>query len=161
MIPHPAHRRHPAWLVPLVLAALLMVGARQVDAQALYGSLVGNVVDDSGARIPGATVTVTRTETNQVSEQVTPENGTYSFTNLLPGTYQLAVTLPGFKTFSVPNIALRIGAIVRVDARLELGTLEESVTVSAGAPLLQADSATLQSLSTPPSRVRKPITRRS
>ena len=71
-------------------------------------------------------------ETNQVSEQVTPENGTYSFPNLLPGTYQLTVTLPGFKTVSVGNIALRIGAIVRVDARLELGTLEESVTVTAG-----------------------------
>lgn len=145
----------------LVLAALVVLGVKAAGAQALYGSLVGNVVDDSGARIPGATVTATRLETNQVSEQVTPENGTYSFTNLLPGTYQLSVTLPGFKTFSVNEIALRIGAIVRVDARLELGTLEESVTVSAGAPLLQADSATLQTLTTAEALVSVPITGRS
>lgn len=145
----------------LLVAAVVALSAHSVWAQALYGSLVGNVVDDSGARIPGATVTATRTDTNQTSEQTTPENGTYSFTNLLPGTYQVTVTLPGFKTFSVGNIALRIGAIVRVDAKLELGALEESVTVSAGAPLLQADSATLQSLTTSEALVSIPITGRS
>ena len=143
------------------MAALLALGANTAGAQALYGSLVGNVVDDSGARIPGATVTATRQETNQVSEQVTPENGTYSFPNLLPGTYQLTVTLPGFKTVSVGSVAVRIGGIVRVDARLELGTLEESVTVTGGAPLLQADSATLQSLTTAEALVSIPITGRS
>lgn len=145
----------------LVLAGLIVLVSQNAGAQALYGSLVGNVVDDSGARIPGAMVTVTRTETNQVSEQITPENGTYSFPNLLPGTYQVTVTLPGFKTFAVDNIALRIGAILRVDARLEVGALEEAVTVTAGAPILQADSATLQSLTTAEALVSIPITGRS
>ena len=159
---HPAHRQGGlAWLGHLVLAALVVLSAKPASAQALYGTLVGNVVDDQGARIPGATVTVTRTETNQVSEQVTPENGTYSFPNLLPGTYQVVVTLPGFKTFAVNEIALRIGAIVRVDARLEVGALEESVTVSGAAPVLQADSATLQSLTTSEALVSIPITGRS
>jgi hypothetical protein len=145
----------------VALAALVVLGSATAGAQALYGSLVGNVVDDSGARIPGATVTATRTDTNQVSEQVTPENGTYSFPNLLPGTYQVSVTLPGFRTFSVTNVAVRIGAIVRVDARLELGALEETLTVTAGSPLLQADSATLQSLTTAEALVSIPITGRS
>lgn len=157
-----AHRRgRPDRLPALLLAALLMLSARHAGAQALYGSLVGNVVDDTGGRIPGAVVTVTRTETNQTSEQTTPESGTYSFTNLLPGTYQVTVVLPGFKTVSVDNIALRIGAIVRVDARLEVGALEESVTVSGAAPVLQADSATLQSLTTAEALVSIPITGRS
>ncbi len=159
---YPAYRQGRfSWLSHLVLAALLVVSARHAGAQALYGSLVGNVVDDTGGRIPGAVVTVTRTETNQTSEQTTPESGTYSFTNLLPGTYQVTVVLPGFKTVSVDKIALRIGAIVRVDARLEVGALEESVTVSGAAPVLQADSATLQSLTTAEALVSIPITGRS
>ena len=85
----------------LVLAALIVLVSENAGAQALYGSLVGNVSDGSGGRIPGATVTATRKETNQTTEQTTPENGNYSFTNLLPGTYDVVVTLPGFKTFAV------------------------------------------------------------
>jgi hypothetical protein len=99
-----------------IAAALMMVAAGSVQAQALYGSLVGNVVDDSGAIVPGATVTITHKETNQTREQSTPENGTYSFPNLAPGTYDVVVTLPGFKTFATRDITVNIGAIVRVDA---------------------------------------------
>lgn len=162
MTPQKARRRHYwARTFDLVLAGLLLVVSQNAGAQALYGTLVGNVVDGSGGRIPGATVTVTRKETNQTNELTTPENGTYSFSNLLPGTYQVVVTLPGFKTFAVDDIALRIGAIVRVDARLEVGTLEESVTVTAGAAILQADSAALQSLTTAEALAVIPITGRS
>jgi hypothetical protein len=128
------HRHYLARTFHFVLAGLLLFVSQNAGAQALYGTLVGNVVDGSGGRIPGATVTVTRKETNQTNELTTPENGTYSFSNLLPGRYQVVVTLPGFKTFAVDDIALRIGAIVRVDAKLEVGTLEESVTVTAGRP---------------------------
>ncbi len=154
-------RRHWAHISHFVLAGLIALMSENAGAQALYGSLVGNVVDGSGGRIPGATVTATRKETNQTTEQTTPENGTYSFSNLLPGTYDVVVTLPGFKTFAVSDIALRIGAIVRVDARLEVGTLAESVTVTAGAAILQADSAALQSLTTAEALAAIPITGRS
>jgi outer membrane receptor protein involved in Fe transport len=152
---------HQSSLKRLVLAGLFALLSQPAHAQALYGTLVGNVVDNTGGRIPGATVTATRKETNQTTEQITPENGTYSFANLLPGEYEVVVTLPGFKTFSVEGIALRIGAIVRVDARLEVGGLEESITVTAGAAILQADSATLQSLTTAEALVTIPITGRS
>jgi hypothetical protein len=147
---------------PWVIAAVLAVTAAAVaDGQALYGSLVGNVVDDTGATVPGATVAITHKETNQTREQPTSENGAYSFPNLAPGTYDVVVTLPGFKTFSSRDITVNIGAIVRVDARLALGTLEESVVVTGEAAILQADSAALQSVTTAQALENLPINGRS
>ena len=144
-----------------LVAALVMVTAGIVQAQALYGSLVGNVVDDSGALVPGATVTITHKETNQTREQATPENGTYSFPNLAPGTYDVVVTLPGFRTFTTRDVTVNIGAIVRVDAKLALGALEESVVVTGEAAILQADSAALQSVTSSQALANLPITGRS
>ena len=91
----------------VVVAGLIMATTVNVHAQALYGSLVGNVVDESGAVVPGATVTITQKETNQTREQVTPPNGAYSFPNLQPGTYDVVVTLPGFQTFSSRGITVQ------------------------------------------------------
>jgi hypothetical protein len=133
----------------VLVGGVLMVTAVNVHAQALYGSLVGNVVDQTGAIVPGATVTITQKETNQTRAQTTPENGAYSFPNLQPGTYDVVVTLPGFRTFTTKDVTVAIGAIVRVDAKLALGALEESVMVTGEAAILQADSAALQSVRRP------------
>jgi carboxypeptidase family protein/TonB-dependent receptor-like protein len=162
MTRHTASRRN-YWkrLSHAIFAGVIVFASVKLDAQALYGSLVGNVVDETGAIVPGATVTITQKETNQTREQATPENGAYSFPNLAPGTYDIVVTLPGFKTFSSRDIAVRIGAIVRVDARLALGTLEESVVVTGEAAILQADSAALQSVTTAQALENLPINGRS
>src|SRR5205809_5368651 len=90
----------------VLIAGSMMAAAVNVHGQALYGSLVGNVVDETGAVVPGAMVTITQKETNQKRDQPTPENGTYSFPNLAPGTYDVVVTLPGFKTFATRDIAV-------------------------------------------------------
>ena len=155
----PRHCRR--WLGHAIVAALIVFAAVDVSAQALYGSLVGNVVDESGAIVPGATVAITQKETNQTREQSTPENGAYSFPNLAPGTYDVVVTLPGFRTFATRDVTVNIGAIVRVDARLSLGTLEESVVVTGEAAILQADSAALQSVTTAQALENLPINGRS
>ena len=70
------------WMIAAALAAFT---AANLDAQALYGSLVGNVVDETGAVVPGATVAITHKETNQTREQPTSVGGAYSFANLAPG----------------------------------------------------------------------------
>ena len=145
----------------VLVAGMLIVAAVHLPAQALYGSLVGNVVDETGAVIPGAVVTITQKQTNQTREQATPVNGAYSFPNLAPGTYDIVVTLPGFKTFTTRDIAVNIGAIVRVDARLAIGTLEESVVVTGETAILQADSAALQSVTTAEVLANLPINGRS
>jgi Carboxypeptidase regulatory-like domain/TonB dependent receptor len=144
-----------------LLAGLILFAAVNVHAQALYGSLVGNVVDDTGATVPGATVSITQKETNQTREQPTSENGAYSFANLAPGTYDVVVTLPGFRTFASRDIIVSVGAIVRVDARLGVGALEESVVVTGEAAILQADSAALQSVTTAQALENLPINGRS
>jgi hypothetical protein len=122
--------------------------AANASAQALYGSLVGNVTDETGAALPGATVTITQAETSLTRDLVTNETGSYDVPNLLPGTYEVRVTLSGFQTFRAQAITVRQGLDVRVDARLKVGALEESIVVSGQAAVLQTESAAVQSLTT-------------
>ena len=99
----------------------------------VYGSLVGNVTDSSGGAFPGATVTATQTETNLTREVVTNASGAYSIPNIPSGTYQLVVTMAGFQTFTVRDVIVT-NRDVRVDAKLTLGTLQESLTVTRRLP---------------------------
>jgi outer membrane receptor protein involved in Fe transport len=133
-------------LVALV-AVLLLATVGEVHAQNIYGALVGNVTDSSGGAIPGATVTATQTETNLTREVVTNESGAYSIPNIPSGTYQVVVTVPGFQTFTARDIAVT-NRDVRVDAKLGLGTLEEALTVTATAAILQTENAAVQHLAT-------------
>ncbi len=144
-----------------VVAIVLVTAVTNAGAQALYGSLVGNVVDETGAVVPGATVAITQKETNQTREQPTAVNGAYAFPNLAPGTYDIVVTLPGFRTFASRDVTVNVGAIVRVDAKLAVGTLEESVVVTGESAILQADSAALQSVTTAQALENLPINGRS
>ena len=125
------------------LGALCVMYATGATAQAVYGSLVGNVTDTTGGAIPGATVTATQTETNLTREVVTNENGAYSIPNIPSGTYQVVVTVPGFQTFTARDVIVT-NRDVRVDARLGLGTLEEALTVTATAAILQTENAAVQ-----------------
>src|SRR5215204_1099139 len=81
----------------LIAVTLLFVNARLVDAQALYGSIVGNVTDAQGATTPGVTLTATNTGTGLEVETVTDADGAYTFRNLLPGRYDVKAALTGFR----------------------------------------------------------------
>ena len=117
-------------------------------AQVLYGSLVGTVTDEAGLAVPGATVTITQAETNQSREGTTTGTGTYTFPNIAAGTYQVEVALTGFQPFRARDIVVRQNTAVRVDAKLVVGTLQESVEVSAAAAILQTETAAVQSQTT-------------
>ena len=78
--------RRPSVVVCALLAAFV-VAAPMAHAQVLYGSLVGNVTDSTGAALPGATVTIEQTETKLTRELVTDSAGAYHFTAVPPGTY--------------------------------------------------------------------------
>src|SRR5262245_65891665 len=84
-------------------------------AQILYGSIVGVVRDGTGALIPGATVTVVNKETNLTREATTNSEGGYSLINVLPGPYNVKVTLAGFRAIARPNVDVTIGQIDRAD----------------------------------------------
>ena len=127
----------------LLAVALLFVNARLADAQALYGSIVGNVTDAQGAATPGVTLTATNTGTGLEVETVSDGDGAYTFRNLLPGIYDVKASLGGFREHKQTGLAVSAGTVVRVNIALEVGALTETVQVAADTTLLQTDKADL------------------
>ncbi|MFZ4795628.1 MAG: carboxypeptidase regulatory-like domain-containing protein, partial [Blastocatellia bacterium] len=127
----------------VLIALLLVVGftAVSADAQVLYGSIVGNVTDNSGAVISGATVTINNKSTNQSREIVTGADGSFSFPTVQSGTWNVSVTKSGFKTVTLNNVEVTLNSIARSDLTLEVGQVSEAVSVTAEAALLQTDRA--------------------
>ena len=129
-------------VIHVALAALLFLAAAfPVPAQFLYGSLVGAVEDSSGAVIPDAKVQITNTGTGQSKEISTSADGSYSFTDLQPGTYSVAVSAKGFRTARAQEVTVTINTVSRLDVRLQVGEVTESVTISAEGALIQTDKA--------------------
>lgn len=118
----------------LVVIVLLAVGCftpTRAGAQTVYGSVVGVVTDDTGAVVPSATVTITRTETNEIRQTTSNGAGDYSLLTVPAGTYKVVVAKAGFKLFETTNIAVNPNAAVRVDAALVLGEQTQSINVTA------------------------------
>ena len=128
-----------------LLPLLAMLGALpSAEAQVLYGSIVGAVVDQSDAAVPNATVTATSKQTGLTRETSTDLSGRYSLVNLLPGTYNLRVSASGFRTLVREDILVRINAVTRADLQLEVGGVTEQITVTAGVAVLQTDRSELR-----------------
>jgi hypothetical protein len=125
------------------LAWLLAVSSLPASAQTIYGSVLGTVADPSGAVIPGATVYVTNLGTAEKRTVVTDSTGNYRFVNLVPGRYRVEVEMSNFKHYTREPIAVEVGAAVRIDPKLEIGSPTEVVTVTSQTPLLQTDTASL------------------
>ena len=123
--------------VLVVFGILSMPG--DAAAQASNATMVGNVRDESGGAVPGATVTLHEMRTNISRTAVSNEAGNYTFTNLAPGVYRVEGELVGFRKFSRDNVDVNVNTTVRVDIALTVGELEESVTVTGEAPMLQTD----------------------
>jgi outer membrane receptor protein involved in Fe transport len=119
----------------------LMAVASRVEAQAVYGSLGGTVTDNSGAVLPGATVTITNVDRKTVDSVVTNDSGFFTKDRLLPGAYEVKAELSGFKTAIVPRVTVSVDTQTPVSFKLELGAVSEEVTVTGGAPLLKTDRA--------------------
>jgi hypothetical protein len=133
-------------LICAVLVLLVLVARpATLGAQVLYGSLVGNVTDDTGGAMPGATVVIIQTETGASHEAMTNAAGAYRFSTLQPGTYTMTVRLTGFRTFTREQIPVTLNNVTRVDAGMQVGQLSETVTVEAERPVLQTDRAEVRS----------------
>jgi len=114
-----------------------------VSAQVLYGSVVGAVKDAQGAAIPAATIVITNKETNLTRETVSGAEGDYTVANVPPGHYDVKVSLTGFSEFVQTNVPVSAGQISRIDVKMEIGSLTETVTVASDAQLLQTDKSDL------------------
>jgi outer membrane receptor protein involved in Fe transport len=127
----------------ILLALALGLGLPAAAGAQATGSIAGIVSDESGAVLPGVTIEVTNAGTNQVRTAVTGADGYYSVPLLQPGQYSIKSTLTGFKTFVRDGITVTVESTARVDVKLAVGGLEETIAVTADAPLVETSSATL------------------
>jgi hypothetical protein len=126
------------------LSALVLVvlAAGVCAAQfTLRGSITGIVTDTSHAVVPGAKVTLTDVDRNQVFKTDTNANGSYTFTELTIGRYEVNVEQAGFRATKTSVIPLATGQALRFDFVLEVGGVAQAVDVNASAPLLETGQA--------------------
>jgi len=131
----------PRWMT-LLVSVLLLSFCLPLCGQTL-GEIVGEVVDSSGAVVPGAAVTVTNLATNATRSVRTNDAGLYSFPSLVPGPYRVRVEMTGFKTVTRTNIELQVQQSARVNIALEVGQVSEAVEVSGSAAMLATEEATV------------------
>lgn len=128
-----------AWLAVLGVCALGPLVAGQAVTT---GVIEGRAVDESGAVLPGATLTLRSTTRNTVVTQATSATGDFRFLAVQVGTYVLSAELAGFGTVNVTGIIVDPGSTQRFPIRMKVGPLEEAILVSAAAPLLDTKDAT-------------------
>ncbi len=126
-----------------LLAFVLVLGCCLPLCGQSLGEIVGEVVDASGAVVPGAAVTVTNLATNATRSVKTNDAGLYSFPSLMPGQYRVRVEMGGFKTVTRTNIELQVQQSARVNFALEVGQVTEAVEVSGSAAMLATEDATV------------------
>ena len=126
-----------------LLACFSLVLATNLHAQLPTADMIGTVTDSSGAAVPNAHVSVRNTGTAEMRTVDTGATGDFAFSLLQLGTYTVSIEAMGFKKFSATNITLASGDRVRVDAKMELGDVNQTVEVTAVAPALQTDTSTL------------------
>jgi len=127
----------------------LLFGACTLTATTLWAqsnnaSITGAITDPNGAVIQGAQVRLTSNDTQQTSNYVSDGNGYFSFRNVLPGTYQLTITAPGFAQYKQEGILVRVGYPIRQDVQLKLESTTQTVDVAADASALNYENAELR-----------------
>jgi outer membrane receptor protein involved in Fe transport len=124
-------------LFGVLLALLVAASAR---AQQGTTELRGKVTDPQGGVLPGVSVTVKNQASGMFRETVSGEDGSFIASGIVPGVYEVTAELQGFKKFDRKDLILEVGKTSTIDVRLEVGSLEETVTVSAESPLVDVTS---------------------
>src|SRR4051812_46740095 len=123
----------------LLLFAVL--GLSTCFAQSERGAITGVITDATSGAIPNAPVKITHGGTNATITVTSSASGEYSAANLAPGTYKLEVAQQGFRTAVVDSIVLSAGATARVDVKLEVGGVTQTVEVQALSNQIQTEDA--------------------
>ena len=125
----------------LLACTFVLVTAGLALAQGTTSRVTGIVTDDSGAIIPGATVTLTNEQTGVSFETVTTASGAYAFEAVQVGVYTISIQLQGFKKFVSSGNRVSIGDAATINGKLSTGTLEESIEVRASSQVVQTDTS--------------------
>lgn len=129
-----------------LLVSLALLTCAPTVGQVGTGNISGYVRDSSGSPIPGGTVTARMLEQQFVRTAQTTEEGFYNFVAVPPGTYEITFQHQGFQTYVRKGLELSVNQNLRVDAGMQIGTVETQVTVEAEAPLVETTSPTLSGL---------------
>ena len=143
-------RRRDICLIAGVLVGFFCSG--NALAQISQAGLQGSVKDNTGAVVPGASVTVKEKGTGVTRSVTTGSSGEYTIPNLNPVEYDLSITARGFSKFVINSLILHTGGNATVNATLEVGGTTQEITVGATVPLLNTSSAEVSHL-VPPSQV--------
>lgn len=137
------------WPTVAFVTFMLLSAPIAGSAQTTFGSVEGRVLDAGGAVLPGATVTVENAATGLVRTAVTNEQGLYRVLNLPPATYDIRAELAQFRPELRRQVVLTVGQTIELNFTLDVSTVEQSVEVIAGAPLLNtANTSINQSVDT-------------
>src|SRR5688572_27080413 len=128
------------------LALLLLTLPASVLAQRQLGSIQGTISDQTGAVLPGVTVTVTNKETGEVRTTATNEAGIYRIQSLDPGRYDVAAELSGFSKAGRTDVILSVGATLGINLAMTAGGVAETVDVTAVSPDIQTEKAEVSSI---------------
>jgi hypothetical protein len=129
-----------AFLVSLLLALLPAAPAR---GQSPTATITGTVADAQGAAVPGVEVVARHMATNRTFSGLSSQQGVYVITSLPVGRFEVTAALSGFKSFKRTDVVLEVGQRLRVDVRLDLGGIDETVTVSSGGSRVQTEETSL------------------
>jgi hypothetical protein len=124
-------------LIVLLVLALLTPTIAAAQGGSTTATLSGTVSDATGGVLPGVTVTLTDRATNQTRTATTNENGLYRFAGLNPGTYSEEAELQGFAKFVQSTLTLNVGAAIDLNIRLQISTVQETMTVTGEAPIVE------------------------
>jgi len=129
------------WRSLVLAAGLFMAGAAPALGQSTTGTITGRAVDSSGAILPGVAVSITSPQMiGGAREAVTDSLGTYRFTLVTPGVYQVKFQLASFRALSVDGVVVTANATMTVNAPLQVENLAESVTVVSTTPTIDLQS---------------------
>ena len=127
------------------LCTAALCGDSALGQAASTSSLAGAVVDQNGAAVANASVTVRNNATNAESTVQTADNGTFNVPSLPPGDYTVAIQAPGFKQALVQDVKIELNRANAVNVALEVGAVTDTVTITGGGEVLQTTSATVSS----------------
>src|ERR1700680_2024623 len=126
-----------------LILSLVIVFCPTVLRADVTGSISGTVHDRTQAVVSGAHIKVANAETNFSEETVSAADGTFRFLALPAGTYRLTATAPGFQTFSTTDIVVKVNDKLSIDVALEVGTVQQEISISANAVQVQTESTQL------------------